>query len=321
MPQRSRVAVVVPVYKANPTDDEKLSFAVCTRVLRNHKTILVAPDNLDVEWYKQQASDVDLGIERFPASDFSSVGTYSALLLSRRFYRRFVSFDYILLYQLDAFVFADRLLEWCDAGFSYIGAPWRPGQIDDLISYLKPWWRRRPINNGGGNGGLSLRHVSSHLNALRFLGFAAARFGQLNEDMFWGVYVPMRLSSFRIADVETCARFSIELAPTEFLKMLKGEFPFGCHAWPQINSSVWLEHLVKSGIISIDEARKVYFEPLLTHLSEIGESIECWKSKVSAHMSSLQGSNASSGLAAELCFYAEVVLAYQRLKRKFEPVL
>jgi hypothetical protein len=36
--------------------------------------------------------------------------------LSASFYERFLDTKYILIYQLDAFVFKDELQEWCDKG-------------------------------------------------------------------------------------------------------------------------------------------------------------------------------------------------------------
>ena len=38
-------------------------------------------------------------------------------------YSRFEKYEYMLIYQLDAFVFSDRLMEFVEAGYDYIGAP------------------------------------------------------------------------------------------------------------------------------------------------------------------------------------------------------
>lgn len=46
-------------------------------------------------------------------------------MLSAEFYDRFAAYEYVLIYQLDAFVFADRLAEFCQMGYDYIGAPVR----------------------------------------------------------------------------------------------------------------------------------------------------------------------------------------------------
>jgi hypothetical protein len=56
----------------------------------------------------------------------------------------------MLIYQLDAWVFKDDLMKWCNKGYDYIGAPW----FEDFGSYEKgkKLWRV-------GNGGFSLRKI------------------------------------------------------------------------------------------------------------------------------------------------------------------
>jgi hypothetical protein len=44
--------------------------------------------------------------------------------LSEEFYQAFTDFEFMLIYQLDAFVFRDELADWCRSGYEYIGAPW-----------------------------------------------------------------------------------------------------------------------------------------------------------------------------------------------------
>jgi len=44
-------------------------------------------------------------------------------MMSPAFYDAFKAFDYILIYQLDAFVFRDELEYFCSLGYDYIGAP------------------------------------------------------------------------------------------------------------------------------------------------------------------------------------------------------
>ena len=46
------------------------------------------------------------------------------MLLTADFYRRFTDYEYILIHQLDVFLFEDKLLEFCDMGYDYIGAPY-----------------------------------------------------------------------------------------------------------------------------------------------------------------------------------------------------
>ena len=89
----------------------------------------------------------------------------------------FLDSEYILIYQLDAFVFKDELKEWCQKGYDYIGAPWI-ATIENTI-WLKYFnivarkFRSKNKNNREqiffkvGNGGFSLRRTSSHYSIVK----------------------------------------------------------------------------------------------------------------------------------------------------------
>src|SRR5690606_35437868 len=77
------------------------------------------------------------------------------LVLSRRFFRSFITYEYILIYHLDALVFSDQLREWCAAGFDYIGAPWLKSPDDPTQGFSEV-----------GNSGFSLRNVEAALRVI-----------------------------------------------------------------------------------------------------------------------------------------------------------
>ena len=54
-------------------------------------------------------SGVQLGLLRFSDHWFHRVSTYNKLMLSLDFYVRFSAYGYLLVYQLDAWVFSDEL--------------------------------------------------------------------------------------------------------------------------------------------------------------------------------------------------------------------
>lgn len=62
----------------------------------------------------------------FPDTYFKGIAGYNRLMMSPEFYETFAQWEYILIYQTDAWVFSDRLSEWCSKGYDYIGAPWIP---------------------------------------------------------------------------------------------------------------------------------------------------------------------------------------------------
>ena len=60
-----------------------------------------------------------------------------------------------MIYQLDCLVFSDKLLEWCELDYDYIGAPLPVSKSDPDKGLSR-----------AGNGGLSLRKAKSFLKVL-----------------------------------------------------------------------------------------------------------------------------------------------------------
>ncbi len=141
-------AIVVPVYRFPLQKREIKSLDYLFRNLGDFDIIFVSPDiEIPTEWRKKITR-----AEIFDKKNFSSVDSYSRLLMSEVFYKRFTKYSHILIYQLDCLVFRNDLQQWCEAGWDYIGAPW-------VESFKNP--RDEPCFWGAGNGGLSLRKVSS----------------------------------------------------------------------------------------------------------------------------------------------------------------
>jgi hypothetical protein len=179
---------------------------------------------------------------------------------------------------LDAFVFSDQLDEWCAMGYDYIGAPWIAK--DKSFHFL-----------GVGNGGLSLRKISSHKRVLRtfcrlqsnlqtlkwysnfnlkgkvgyfsefllrLLGLRGNTRWQFNdyrgnEDEFWS-HMGSLFSWFKIPDAAIALQFSFEMCPEELFVLNGNKLPFGCHAWykgDQIN--FWRPFIIKEGYTLGDE--------------------------------------------------------------------
>lgn len=91
------------------------------------------------------------------------------MLLDPKFYARFADYEFMLIYQTDAYVFRHELQTWCDKGFDYVGAPWTENSNE--------WFQDLIGKKGGskigstifyptaGNGGFSLRSVAK-INSL-----------------------------------------------------------------------------------------------------------------------------------------------------------
>ena len=151
--EKPSVAVVVPVYKAQLSREEQISLQQLQRVLGDYPKIFFAPEGLDFDYGELMQG---FRIERFPAVYFSGFLGYSLLMLSVGFYQRFLAYDYILVYQLDAFVFHDALPQFCAMGYDYIGAP---------VYRCAPCWHAAGVQVG--NGDFSLRRTAACLRLVQ----------------------------------------------------------------------------------------------------------------------------------------------------------
>ncbi len=140
-------AILVPFYLPQISLDARLALQALARWLPAAPRFLLAPSGLELP--------LSWPAVHFPPEYFTSVAAYSRLLLSPAFYQAFAAYDYILIYQLDCFVFSDRLAEFCALGHDYIGAPLFKSDTDPTLGFSRV-----------GNGGFSLRKVSSFLRVL-----------------------------------------------------------------------------------------------------------------------------------------------------------
>jgi hypothetical protein len=147
------VAIVTPLHRFPLTPDEEMSIRHLRQYLGRFDRYIIGPRTLPSEF-------ADFQLRRFPRRFFESVQSYSKLLVTKDFYRAFADYEYILIYQPDCLVFSSDLEGWCRAGWDYVGAPWFKDFGSDLAGGL---W-------AVGNGGLSLRKVSTALDVLTATG-------------------------------------------------------------------------------------------------------------------------------------------------------
>src|SRR5690606_37977430 len=114
--------IVIPLFQTTLQDFEQKSLDQCFKVFSAWPVCFVSPEGLDLSEIVQRiAKPVDVAY--FPKDYFQSVSDYNRLMTFTGFYKKFEAYDFMLLYQLDAFVFEDWLVEWCRKGYDYIGAP------------------------------------------------------------------------------------------------------------------------------------------------------------------------------------------------------
>ena len=149
------------------SEAERLSLRQCLKILDRYPVQVVKPQNLDVSKLKEEFPSLEF--ISFDDSFFKGVDAYNKLLVSVDFYKTFSAYEFMLIYQLDAYVFKDELAEWCKKGFDYIGAPslhqekynQLPAGSENI--YAEALSANRFVLNGG----LSLRKIPAFLRYLK----------------------------------------------------------------------------------------------------------------------------------------------------------
>jgi len=238
------VKILIPIYKSYFGELEEKSFLQCIKIFKDYQIVLIQPEGLDSIFITKHSSGI--AVESFPERYFKSIEGYNELLLTDSFYERFLDTKFILIHQLDAFVFKDELEEWCNKEYDYIGAPWIATSQNTLWSkYFNKVARnfrskrkneREETFFKVGNGGFSLRKTSSHYaiakqNRSIILEFLKAEVKQIYaiEDVFWSLQAPKLQADFKIPDYKEAVYFAIDRKPKIALALCNNELPFGCH--------------------------------------------------------------------------------------------
>jgi len=260
-PKQELVAVTIPIYKARITDDEILSLTQTIKVLGRYPIIFFAPASLDTSFYENYCGDkITFQVKKFNDDFFDGIPGYNRLMLSQEFYSSFINYKYILICQLDAFIFRDELEYWCKKGYDYIGAPYIYVDMDAYPIKVLTKYRRLLIflNNHFpssytfkkvGNGGLSLRNVKKTLFLLRFKKLSPKIWETLMEDNFFQYWGNVVFPFFKLPNAIEAAKFSIELDAKKTFELIGSKLPFGCHAFLRYEPEFWKEHIEKQGYI------------------------------------------------------------------------
>ena len=265
-----KACVVIPVYKTNLTRYEQISLDQCITVLHAHDIFLVIPARLE----HTMLSNAYVGTGKvrvitFSDKFFTDIPAYNKLLKFPGFYKAFISYEYMLIHQLDAFVFRDELEHWCNSGYDNIGAPLFEGHDFAL--------KNSPLV-GQGNGGFCLRNIPAsyrivtqfrklnfkrkfdgpkvpfYINWFRFFkhqmifNYSAYPLQPIiNEDLFWAELVPKAFPEFKVPEPKQAIDFSFEVNPDVLWVLNGSKLPFGCHAWWKYDLGFWKPHIERYG--------------------------------------------------------------------------
>lgn len=260
--------VVIPVHKESPTAYELISFEQCFKVLGGHPIVVVAPLGLNIENYSNIAPG--LQVKWVEPKWMGTLLDYNKLKMSRFFYKMFSGYEYMLTYELDAFVFEDRLDYWCNSGYDFIGAPRfdKCGEQDEQLT-------------GVGGSGFSLRRIESIKKAIKevyyidptglyskvkskylkhtikqlhlLMNYFSAENTTLQnalllkEDSVIGGIIGKTVKEFNISPLGEAMHFSFEGKPEVLFEMNGRHLPMGCHAWMRYNLAFWKPYIERFG--------------------------------------------------------------------------
>lgn len=251
-----KVAIVIPTNKPTMSEFEYISYKRYLEVLGRYDMFILSPEDLDISEFKKHGSVIHY---KQDPKYFGTSLRYNKLMLAPHFYEGLSGYEYILIYQLDCYVFRDDLEHWCDLGFDYIAPPW-VGQ--DLIEWVKRKKRNYPADlkllhrltgykllEQVGCGGFSLRKTAAMIRNLNLFALRK-RYYNGNEDVFVAHYMAALNPFFRIPDVKTALQFGFDANPDMAYEMNGHQIPFGCHEWWRNdigtydrNKDFWLEHI------------------------------------------------------------------------------
>lgn len=248
------VKVVIPIYKTNLTEGEQKSLNQCVKLLGEFPIVFMQPETLDTSGLSFNGL---IKKETFEDNYFKSVFGYNELMLSDVFYERFTDSEYILIYQLDAYVFKNELKTWCLKGYDYIGAPWLASPNTLVNRFIKLFHSKRKkerevIFFKVGNGGFSLRKVATSLKIAKELKPEIAENLKrdkddfwIMEDVFWSLKVPEYFPDFKIPHYKEAIGFAMDRKPELGFKLTNNQLPFGCHGFEKSKVKAFWEDKIK----------------------------------------------------------------------------
>jgi hypothetical protein len=240
-----------------PVELEVISLKQCGKMLGKYQIVFVTYEGLDLGEYINILEDTKTAyrVEYFPKIYFYGIAGYNALMCSNTFYDRFLNDEYILIYQLDAYVFSSELDYWLNQNYDYTGGPF----FKETKDLLRLEW------SGYYNGGFSIRrtglfyrlsftknikynyyfwlllqkrkgqiHIFGKVGCIilhmgvRILSLAIkARCG--NEDLVWSSLIKNRGGA--LPSFEAALSFAFDNYHVYAWQLNQGKLPFGCHGW------------------------------------------------------------------------------------------
>lgn len=264
-----KCVVIIPIYKKELSVFEQISFLQGLKII-NQPIVMIYPNGMNISNYKHYIKEYALenkikySFKAYPEKYFQTVYGYNELMMLPLFYKDFSLYDYMLIYQLDAYIFEDNLHKYMESGIDYIGAPCFEGYNKAIeVRYA-----------GHLNGGLSLRKINSCLKVCEraqsasgiLLLFQKHYLGKKDlidivchkcriknkkyepyrwEDMFFSFAAKILYPDFKVASFEQAYSFAFDCLPWELYEINGRNLPMGCHAFHKGNKADFWREFIK----------------------------------------------------------------------------
>ena len=246
------VAIIIPIYKPTISFFEEQSLLQCFKVLTNYDIYLIHPVGIDLSYYRllQKKSRLRFLEKGFDKHYFEGIGGYNNLMVSENFYKGFNTYEFLLIYQLDAYIFKDDINKWCNKKYSIIGAPIHETIFKILTKKYSDDFNKQ-INSSicYMNGGFSLRHIQTMIEILQ----NSKSKTELLLKNLWPEDIIINLllaeGNMNLPHKSDALKFSFEAYPDEAYKLNSKRLPTGCHAWYRNdfgihNNLFWFKHII-----------------------------------------------------------------------------
>jgi len=272
---KQSVVIIIPVYKIL-SSSEIQSLKSLNKLEQTNTVVCVIGSSNSLQSYFHTIESIlsnkfEVMHISFHHSYFEDIPGYNRLLLSKEFYHQFKAFDYMLIFQTDAFIIDGSLSTFLEKNVIYIGSPFLIADVPE----------KEGLNVG--NGGFSLRHISTFSQILkeqlvipdRFwrsyspkhtlkrrlfkvfvylpawfwsrlicksFYFESSKYNWMNEDIVWSRWI-CNHDDYRLPTIKDALMFSFETSPRECYTQNHQQLPFGCHARERYDYVFWKTHL------------------------------------------------------------------------------
>lgn len=240
---KSKIVIIIPIYSLVLKGYEIKVLDNLSSLCKDYEIYFIHPQSLNLD-KEELFLSYNFKCLSFEDGYFKDIAGYNRLCLSYSFYDSFKDFDYLLIHQLDAFIFENAFEKWISQNYDYVAPPWvgidafkfiRGTYENNVPILLKAKLLALHKSIFGhdflvGNGGISLRKIKTFKRVLRLFA-SQAKSWPYNEDLFYSIHIPAHYPLFRIPSFQKALAFGFDLNPLQAFELNGYELPMSAHGF------------------------------------------------------------------------------------------